>query len=1369
MFIRSNVSTTAKCLDSTQPIYYTKRAVSSDKWVIYLTSGYYCTTLDCAITIVQRPQYTGSSIFPPMVAPVSDSIADPNRKNGLKDWNIAVLVYCSQDFYSGDRAEAVDGLEGEKFYFQGSLILKDWLLELSVVELVNSTEVLLAGSSAGGYGIMYNFQTIISIFELNQVQAEVSVLLDSCFIDLPVDYEVIPVMELFISNYDQSSCSIIYQDQPCCIRADCMIPKFMADVKVFGVNGNYDWVGWGFLPVENFPPRLDYFDNYAIRVSTRIWEATASHALFTPYTTQCHSHQYIKLIDVTAIYCDHMWITQNAKLMSGLGTDATFSWTVDCKNPTKPKFIYKSAGLKFIIDSNNLYDIPFVHNTTIRTALEEWLSNSNDERNWWVDDSCTGLSCNCDINLEFETSVQNKIAFDWFLAIFWVFFFLLAYSTWYLRKKFYWLSNDLLNELTAEDKKLPWQKVKTTKMVISCKQLHLSINNVAILKDVNVVLEGGVFNAVVGRSGSGKSSFVKVIVGHYPTSHGSVWVNNHPVNNIMLKPISSILYQDRENYLQQLTVIENLICSCYTRTRKSGVEIRSKIGQVSNSFCLTRLLHRKTSKLSGGERKLLGLAIELLTDPGIVALDEVTSGLDAAMALQIMRVTKKTIEEQKLICLVVIHQPRKEIWKLFDKILVCHRQSIFYNSRNVIEELLKKYTNPKGFMNIADVLIDMLHQEFDLKSKTVTELSTMNTDPECLTLDRISTYLDNDDLIELGINIPSSRNETLHHARDSSVEIEVDAKVGISKENTASDLNGLVDRNLIKRFGSVSENTLISCSNIESLADPMSSAKLTHPRGTIRESSKWAQRPAPNDGPVDGKETEKTSSQSQTLMSSKLGSMKLFDRVTSKGTTDCNNLTPIEKAPPSLSSLTPPISTNYSNSQLGIQKTTKRRSKFGFPLWNSGPISNDDSNVMPTGVVNAVGFVDEMFPTNTRYRLMTRWSIINPSVNNMFAMRRFREEHYSLRCEKEAVRVYVCWYRHYAISLWRADLVNRELKFFVRFKGFLILCILASVIGIGIFYDTAGKDVEGTVTFIFLGLGVMPFLCFNFVVTNTCIHARLFANEYDRGFNSTVGFFIGQMARTCLDYGIPCLIFNIGAYASLAKLRGWELTWLIQFWGVQVSYAWLLIQIFYCAITLHRGNQALASIVINVVLAVSMALCGYLVPQPRLTVAIKYFSYLIPLYWYMQSSLTLLLKDSNIFCEYEDDASRNPFLCLGSDGNVILQKVYADSHNFAGTIFIFIFVSFLCFYWSHCKYDTESWPRKIWSWSQNGRRVRKSKELDKTEIKNVILNPKSTAILGVRKGEMHVGRVQPTSLMMRSHVLKVTDSASEDADTLVED
>jgi hypothetical protein len=89
-----------------------------------------------------------------------------------------------------------------------------------------------------------------------------------------------------------------------------------------------------------------------------------------------------------------------------------------------------------------------------------------------------------------------------------------------------------------------------------------------------------------------------------------------------------------------------------------------------------------------------------------------------------------------------------------------------------------------------------------------------------------------------------------------------------------------------------------------------------------------------------------------------------------------------------------------------------------------------------------------------------------------------------------------------------------------------------------IFYKVVGKEAQVTVTFVFFCLGVMPFLCFSFVITNTCIHASVFVNELDRGFNSMYGFFFGQMTRTLLDYCVPCLIFNVCIYVTIVRMHG---------------------------------------------------------------------------------------------------------------------------------------------------------------------------------------------------------------------------------------
>ena len=187
---------------------------------------------------------------------------------------------------------------------------------------------------------------------------------------------------------------------------------------------------------------------------------------------------------------------------------------------------------------------------------------------------------------------------------------------------------------------------------------------------------------------------------------------------------------------------------------------------------------------------------------------------------------------------------------------------------------------------------------------------------------------------------------------------------------------------------------------------------------------------------------------------------------------------------------------------------------------------------------------------------------------------------------------------------------------------------------------------------------------------------------------------------------------------------------MMRFWAVQILYAWLIIQVFYCIMVLYGGRRDLAAGGINIFLALSMALCGYLVPQPRMVIPVKYLSYLVPLFWYMQSSFVLMFKDQHILCELESDSSQNPLLCLDSIGNVILHAVHANKQAFAGTIIISAVTALLCFYLPYCFYNCESWPRKLWAMIKLiGRRY---DLLEDTHIENIIMNPKVSRLTGMR-------------------------------------
>jgi hypothetical protein len=148
-----------------------------------------------------------------------------------------------------------------------------------------------------------------------------------------------------------------------------------------------------------------------------------------------------------------------------------------------------------------------------------------------------------------------------------------------------------------------------------------------------------------------------------------------------------------------------------------------------------------------------------------------------------------------------------------------------------------------------------------------------------------------------------------------------------------------------------------------------------------------------------------------------------------------------------------------------------------------------------------------------------------------------------------------------------------------------------------------------------------------------------------------------------------------------------------------------------------------------VFLAISLALCGYVVPQPKLMTPVSYLSYLVPLYWYLQSSFVIMFKDQHIYCEHESEGSQNPLLCMNSVGNVILRSVHADGHNYVGTITSCALTSYFCFYFPHCYYNPESWPRKLWVMLRKfGTKYHK---IEDSQNKNFVTSQKLTCRTGL--------------------------------------
>lgn len=125
--------------------------------------------------------------------------------------------------------------------------------------------------------------------------------------------------------------------------------------------------------------------------------------------------------------------------------------------------------------------------------------------------------------------------------------------------------------------------------------------------------------------------------------------------------------------------------------------------------------HRLVRNLSGGERKRLSIAIELVTNPPVMFFDEPTSGLDSVSSLQIINYMKRLALDGRII-VCVIHQPSSKLMKLFDDVIVMSRGNLVYSGPKVdmiptFEEAgfaFPEYYNPADFGEFQSLSIQVL-------------------------------------------------------------------------------------------------------------------------------------------------------------------------------------------------------------------------------------------------------------------------------------------------------------------------------------------------------------------------------------------------------------------------------------------------------------------------------------------------------------------------------------------------------------------------------------------------------------------------------------------------------------------------------------
>jgi ABC-type multidrug transport system ATPase subunit/predicted nucleic acid-binding protein len=214
------------------------------------------------------------------------------------------------------------------------------------------------------------------------------------------------------------------------------------------------------------------------------------------------------------------------------------------------------------------------------------------------------------------------------------------------------------------------------------------------LRDINIAEEGGNLVAIMGASGSGKSTLLNVLNGEYKPTEGQVLLNGIDIhqNPKLVKGVIGYVPQD-DLLIENLTVYDNLY---YAAKLSFGEDdeatIHIKVEKTLKSLNLWEARHLQVGNvlnktLSGGQKKRLNIALELIREPMVMFVDEPTSGLSSKDSEKIMHLLRDLAISGKLI-FVVIHQPSSDIFKKFDKLFIMDTGGFPIYYGNPVESLI---------------------------------------------------------------------------------------------------------------------------------------------------------------------------------------------------------------------------------------------------------------------------------------------------------------------------------------------------------------------------------------------------------------------------------------------------------------------------------------------------------------------------------------------------------------------------------------------------------------------------------------------------------------------------------------------------------
>ena len=182
--------------------------------------------------------------------------------------------------------------------------------------------------------------------------------------------------------------------------------------------------------------------------------------------------------------------------------------------------------------------------------------------------------------------------------------------------------------------------------VVSLKNVTIYQDHRIILSNVNLEVNNGDFIYIIGKTGAGKSSFMKTLYADLPLTEGQGRIVDYDLANLkesnipFLRRKIGIVFQDFK-LLPDRNITENMLFVLRATGWKDKFEMHAKIEEVLNKVDMKSMAHKMPHQLSGGEQQRVAIARALLNDPELILADEPTGNLDPQTSVEVMETLRK--------------------------------------------------------------------------------------------------------------------------------------------------------------------------------------------------------------------------------------------------------------------------------------------------------------------------------------------------------------------------------------------------------------------------------------------------------------------------------------------------------------------------------------------------------------------------------------------------------------------------------------------------------------------------------------------------------------------------------------------------------